>query len=486
MSLLNSKCYRKLFCILPVLLFAILAENAICEELPKREYWPTEGWRVSTPEKHGMDTAKLMTADAFVRGRLPDAYSLLVVRNGFIVFEKYYLQGNPNRYSVVHSVTKSVMSTLIGIALDKGYLPGVEQNISEYFPEYFTDELDPRKKEISIDHLLTMSAGFKWNDWGPELYDWIWSTDTARYTLNLPLDNTPGAVFNYNSSISHLLSIILTKATETSTIEFADQHLFKPLGIRHRYWGHDLQGFNFGGFGLALSARNLAKIGFLYLNDGYWDGQPIVPESWVKESTRQQIQAHPHPIYGQFAYGYQWWVKDVDGCRSYRAWGRRGQYIVVVPQLDLVIAVTSDPAQPHPPTSIHYTPLFDLVAASVQRERSPKKPLMAVDVPPDVKAFIADYNQARYNKNVMKMADFISDRFLHEGVTKQIAVRFLSGSLSYLSEAELLITKFKADKKGANVNVWFKDKYFESPFMIGSRLVKENGDWKWYGNQFKR
>jgi len=355
-------------------------------------------------------------------GRLPDAYSLLVVKNGYLILEKYFRKGDPDRYAVVHSVTKSVMSALVGIALDKGYLKSVDQKLTEFFPEYFTGELDQRKKEINLKHLLTMSAGFKWNDRGPILYDWIWSEDTARFTINLPQESNPSDVFNYNSSISHLLSIILSKSAKTSTLEFADQYLFKPLGIHHRYWEHDLQGFYFGGFGLALSARDLAKIGFLYLNNGFWNGQSIVPEHWVKESIGQQIQADTHPIYGKFGYGYQWWVKRIDGCSSFRAWGRRGQFIVVVPELDLVIAVTSEPAQPHPPTSIHYSPLFDLVAASVKRKRPPKKTLNAVKLPPDVKAFITDYNQARFNKDVVTMANLISDRLLYNGVTKQIFI----------------------------------------------------------------
>ena len=132
----------------------------------------------------------------------------------------------------------------------------------------------------------------------------------------------------------------------------------------------------------------MAKIGFLYLNNGYWNGRSIVPEHWVKESTASQIKAFSHPMYGTFGYGYQWWVEQIDGCSSYRAWGRRGQFIVVVPELDLVIAVKSNPAQPHPPTSIHYSPLFDLVAASVKRERPPKMVLRSVELPADVETFI--------------------------------------------------------------------------------------------------
>lgn len=117
-------------------------------------------------------------------------------------------------------------------------------------------------------------------------------------------------------------------------------------------------------------------------------------------------------------------MKKVDDCSSFRAWGRRGQFIVIVPEVDLVIAVTSKTAQPHPPTSIHYSPLFDLVAASVKRKRPPKKQLKAVELPADVKAFITDYDQARFKKEVVTMADLMSDRFLHDGVTKQMALRF--------------------------------------------------------------
>jgi hypothetical protein len=179
-------------------------------------------------------------------------------------------------------------------------------------------------------------------------------------------------------------------------------------------------------------------------------------------------------------------VKKVDGCKSYRAWGRRGQFIVVVPELNLVIAVTSNPVQPHPPTSIHYNPLFDLVAAAVQRERPPKKPLVAVDLPPDVKTFISDYNQASYNKDIDKMSELISGRFLHEGVTKQMAVRFLTVAKSYTFEAKIIITRLELVEEKAEVDVWLKDKYFESLFMKGSSLIKENGNWKWYGNQVSR
>jgi len=464
-------------------LFALLNENTACGQPKERDYWPTDEWQFSTPEMQGMDPAKLAIAERFIQERLPDAFSLLVVRNGYLVCEKYYSYGSPHKYAVVHSVTKSVTSALIGIALEKGYLHSLDQKMIEFFPEYNTDDLDPKKKGINLKHLLTMSAGLKWNDWGPDMANWYLSSDWANHTIQLPLEHNPGDIFNYNTSTSHLLSIILSKSTNTDTFDFAKQNLFQPLGIQSAYWHQDPQGYYIGGFGLGLTVRDLAKIGFLYLNNGYWDGRSIVPEHWVKESTTQQIQAQRNPLYGAFGYGYQWWVKEIDGCSSYRAWGRRGQYIVVVPDLDLVIAVTSNPEQPHPPTSIHYSPLFDLVAASVQRKRPLKEPLESVYLPADVKAFITDYNIARNNKDVIKMGEAISDGFLHNGVTKQMAISFLSETSSYISDAEIVVTKFKLSADKAILDVWLKDKYFEAPFMMDSKLIKENGRWKWYGNQ---
>ena len=312
---------------------------------------------------------------------------------------------------------------------------------------------------------------------------WYSSSNWVKSAIQLPQENIPGEIFNYNSSTSHLLSAILSKSSEMSTLDFARQYLFEPIGIQSAYWHQDQQGYHIGGFGLGLSARDLAKLGFLYLNNGYWNGRNIVSESWVNESTRQQIKAVSHPIYGIFGYGYQWWVKKVDGCNSFRAWGRRGQFIVVVPELDLVIAVTSNPGQPHPPTSIHYNPLFDLAAAAVKRSKPLKKPLVAVDLPPDVKSFIADYNQARLSNDIETMSNLISDQFLYSGVAKNMALRFLKATSPYISEAKIIITRYEPGSDEVKIDVFLKDKYFEAPFMIDSKLIKEDGQWKWYGNQ---
>jgi CubicO group peptidase (beta-lactamase class C family) len=486
MKVINVRAQRTLYFVFAFMLLAVSIANSAFAQTQDRDYWPTSGWKISTPEMQGMDSEKLSVADEFIQERLPDAFSLLVVRNGYLVFEKYYSWGSPDKYAVVHSVTKSVTSALIGIALNKGYLNSVDQKLIEFFPEEITDDLDSRKKQITLRHLLTMSTGLRWNDRGPVMRAWYTSPNWAKFTIQLPQEKNPGDVFNYNSSASHLLSIILSKSTKTSTLDFARQNLFEPLGIRSAYWHQDPQGYHIGGFGLGLSARDMAKIGFLYLNKGYWNGQSIVPEYWVQESASQQIRAFRHPIYGSFGYGYQWWVKKVDGCDGYRAWGRRGQFIVVVPDLDLVVAVTSETAQPHPPTSIHYSPLFDLVAAAVERNRPPKEPLKSLALPPDVKSFIAEFNQAIINNDAVTMAELFSDRFLHDGGTKQSALKLLMESLSYASEAEIILTKFELDGDIARVEGIIKDKYFEVPLAPGGMLIKEDGRWKWYGNQLSK
>lgn len=483
MKTFNLNPCKNLFCIFVVCLFAFIPECAFCEQPRAREYWPTGDWKISSPEKHGMDPTRLMIADEFIRERLPDAFSLLVVKNGYLVFEKYYSYGSPHKIAVVHSVTKSVTSALTGIALEKGYLEGLDQKLTDFFPEYVTEERDPRKKQITLRHLLTMSAGFEWNDRGPSMQNWYTSLNWIEGAIQLPQANSPGEVFNYNSSTSHILSAVLTESTEKSTLDFARENLFEPLGITSAYWHKDPQGYCIGGFGLGLSARDLAKFGFLYLNNGYWDGRSIVPEHWVKESTRQHIRAFVHPLYGRFGYGYQWWVKDVDGCRSFRAWGRRGQFIVVVPELDLVIAVTSNSQMPHPPTSIHYSPLFDLVAASVERERPAKIPLKPAELTEDAKAFLDGFNQAIHDMDRPGIVSAVSDRFLVNGAGKEMFLGVILDSLAYIKTIKFVLTGFEPEGDTARIEGAIQDKYFEAPLSPGIMLIKEDGRWKWYGNQ---
>ncbi len=236
----------------------------------------------------------------------------------------------------MQSVTKSVISALAGIALQEGFIRGVDQRIEEIFPQYFTDNTDDRKKELQIKHLLTMSAGLSWEQSGPIRNQWAMSLNRHKHVINLPMEFEPGEKFIYSAGVSHLMSGILTEATGMSTLDFADQYLFRYLGIDNVRWNSDLQGCYFGNAGLFLTPRDMAKIGYLYLNHGNWEGKQIISEEWIRESTKNQMETGT-----DFGYGYYWWVKTIGSYECFFARGYGGQYIFVIPDLDIVTVITS-------------------------------------------------------------------------------------------------------------------------------------------------
>jgi len=347
-------------CLLVLLCFWA-AGPARAADPPERDYWPTQGWRISTPEAQGLDIGRLLKVIPYIIEKKLDIRSLLVVRNGYLVFENYYAQGMPDRADTIHSVTKSLTSALVGIARGQGLLPDLTATLPQFFPEYFKPGIEPGKRAINLEHLLTMTAGLRSvrvRD-GLLFRRWYLAPDRVRFTLDLPLVHPPGQVFAYSNPLSDLLAVILARQTGRRLLDLATEHLFNPLGLKVELWAQDLQGHYNGHGGLHLTPRQMAKFGFLYLNQGLWEGRRIVPAEWVRTSTRAQVKA------GQsYDYGYQWWVRPVGGCPSFRAWGHGGQFIVVVPDLDLVVVVTSETRVPGQP-SVHYSPLFDLVAGAV-------------------------------------------------------------------------------------------------------------------------
>jgi CubicO group peptidase (beta-lactamase class C family) len=294
----------------------------------------------SRPEAQGMDAKTLAEMDGAIRTSLRQIRSVVVVRHGSIVFERYYNGTNPESYNLICSATKSFTGALVGIALGEGFLRSPEQKVLDFFPEYASPGLDPRVRDISLRHLLTMSSGFRWNELSSmgEFFRIKGQADWIRPTLELPLSDPPGARFNYNSFGVHLLSAVVNRAARTSRMEFADRRLFGRLGIYRRIWLADPKGNSFGGADLFLRARDMAKFGQLYLQGGSWKGEPIVPADWVAESTRAHNAGGPP--HGE-AYGECFWVTKAGGYEAYFAGGFGGQFIYVVPGLDLVAAIAS-------------------------------------------------------------------------------------------------------------------------------------------------
>lgn len=209
-------------------------------------------------------------------------------------------------------------------------------------PEYFTAQTDARKRQITLRHLLTMTAGFEWTEYGPITGEWIRSANDTKFALDLPLVADPSKGYSYNSALSHLLSVIISRQSKTSLLEFARNRLFAPLGMRVQRWNTDPQGDCEGSSELYLTAQDMARFGFLYLNAGRWEGKEIVPADWVWESLRPHAAQDPL----QANYGYQWWIGQDDERPSFVAFGHGGQMIQIVPKLDLVVVMTSTTNDP--------------------------------------------------------------------------------------------------------------------------------------------
>jgi len=299
-------------------------------------------WPVAPPEEQGINSRILSNAFDHAE-RLGFMYSLLVVRNGKLIVERYF--NGTDKYYADHtcSTGKSYTSALVGIALRENYLTSLDQKMMDFFPEYTTPDLDPRKFDITIRQLLQMRAGYAFEESGDYIDPWFQSRDMMEFAIEVPLAADLDQTFAYSSHSSHILSGILTKATGMSTYEFAKQYLFDPLDITVKRWDQDSLGYYFGFGYLWFSPRDMARFGYLYLNNGFVDGQQIIPAEWIEASTQRYstdaswFKKH----FEDFGYGYQWWLAQAGGYDVYFALGHGGQIIVNVPELDMVIVTTA-------------------------------------------------------------------------------------------------------------------------------------------------
>ena len=296
--------------------------------------WPTESWEVEEPEVVGMDPDLVQGMLDEIDASGINLDGVVVIHQGMIVAERYYPVYSQHTLHESYSITKSVISALVGIALREGCIEDINDSVLDYFPGRDFENLDEWKQWITIKHLLTMSSGLLWDQ-----NEMISHPDWVQYTLDQPVTHQPGTTWFYSNGGPHVLSALIATACETDTQEFADQHLFGPLGITEYRWGRSIEGYPKGGWGLALTPRDLAKIGYLYLRDGVWEGKQILPEGWVQESTKSYYQV-PDPIESwDLYYGYLWWIHG-DG--PYAAHGTKGQYIYIIPEKDLVVVITGN------------------------------------------------------------------------------------------------------------------------------------------------
>ena len=328
--------------------------------------WPTRGWSVAAPETEGLDAGAL--ADLLEWARAERVDSLLVVRHGKIVVDAYYAPFRPGIRHDLYSATKSFVGTLIGIAVRDHLLDSVNHPVLDFFQDKAVAHVDDRKTAIQVQHLLDMTSGLEWDPAGDSTgSSWAMdhSPDPTKFVLDQSMKTDPGQSFSYNNGNAYVLSALITKLTGQNALEFAKRELFDPLGITDVHWGKpDAQNVINGRSQLYLQPRDMAKLGYLYLHNGEWDGKQLISASWVE-------RARAGPIDGRYGLRYAnlWW--SLPDKKAYLAWGSHDQLIVVIPGADIVAVLTASLPEGD------YIPPVDLVGYIVTCVRADR------DLPPN-------------------------------------------------------------------------------------------------------
>ncbi|MDP1930253.1 MAG: serine hydrolase [Gammaproteobacteria bacterium] len=295
---------------------------------------------------------------------LPRLHSLLISHEGELLLERYYRGARADRPANMKSASKTVISGLVGIALDRGLLTGLDQTLGDFFPQELAGDENSVRRAITIEDLLTMRAGLQSTS-NRNYGNWVLSSNWVSHALSRPLVAEPGTEMIYSTGSTHLLSAILAKVSDTTTKQFAEQVLARPLGFSMAYWPADPQGIHFGGNDMEMTPRQMLAFGELYINAGRANGRinsvaagrQVISEHWVNESL--QIRT-PSPRGEGRYYGYGWWYRELAGHDVYFAWGYGGQFIFVAKDLNLVVAITSD-SLPGDSRRGHLDRIYDLV-----------------------------------------------------------------------------------------------------------------------------
>ena len=307
-----------------------------------------DGWTVSSLNEEGMDTGVIeQLTSQIMDGQFRGIHSLLIVKNGALVHEVYFGDYDTNSLHTIYSITKSISSALIGIAIDRGLINSPEDTVLSFFPRFNIQDLN--KKNINLHHILTLTSGLSWDEKTYPYSDsrntetqMVATNDWMKFVLDRPLHSEPGTEWIYNTGSVHLLSGIIWHISGMHADGFAEQYLFEPLGIHAYEWNKDPQGHPCTGGtlqGLRLKLRDTAKFGYLFLNNGKWEDRQVIPDTWVEESTRKHVD-----LESDRGFGYLWWIGSltVNGREipHFYAAGYGGQTIHIVPELDLMIVFT--------------------------------------------------------------------------------------------------------------------------------------------------
>ncbi len=333
-----------------VTVFVLCTGSGQAQEGPQ-----TVTWRAHPPADHGFDAVALAEAVGQAETLAPPLTSLLVARDTTTVAEVYFGGMTPSQGANLKSASKSILSALTGIALNEGALDRVDQPIGPFFPDLLADA--PRKQRITVRHLLTQQTGLESTSFG-NYGAWVSSPNWLADALRRPLVGRPGGDMIYSTGTTHILGAVLSRATDQPLRAYAQDRLFDPLGVRIRSWQQAPEGLYFGGNNLSLTPRGLLRFGQLYLNDGHYRDRQVLPSDWIDRSWRTYVRS----TYHDHQYGYLWFTHTLGGERVAFAWGHGGQFVFVVPRLDLVVAVTSSLSNRPPGSNNHNDRLLRLLS----------------------------------------------------------------------------------------------------------------------------
>lgn len=305
-----------------------------------------DGWSVSSLHAQNMDSTVInsLYLDAEI---LKNLYSLLIVKNGYLIAEKYFNGMTVNDAARTASVTKSIVSALAGIALRENFITGPDQKLKDFFPETDWESTDPRKSEITVEQILQMRSGYPWEEVYGYLETLTGSSNWIPFLTQFPLLNDPGTKFGYSNFTAHIMGIIIARSTKQSLLSFAEEYLFDEMGISIPYWPKDGNGYYYGSGDIEMTPRSLAKFGQLYLNGGVWNDVQFIPHEWVNST----FKVYSSSTYGReiltnirtLKYGYLWWSGTSGSHQIWFAWGHGGQMITIIPDLSMVVVATAAP-----------------------------------------------------------------------------------------------------------------------------------------------
>lgn len=321
----------KLYLLL-ILISALLfsCSTVTSDSLSRKSYYPVGGWRQTYPEEFGIKREEIDKLVDYVKRKNIELHSISIIKEGYMIYEESLYEYDPNSLHDIASVTKSVISLLIGIAIDKGFIHSVDDRVVSYIPEL--DNLE----DVTIGELLSMSAGLN-----GDLYSMILSGDWLGYLREVSINKSIRGRFNYSNINYQILAIIIARATSYSVEEFAGNYLLNPIGIKEWEWKENEDGYNHGWGDLRLSVSDMGKIAYLVTSRGMWNGAPIVPEEWILKSLSIQTSGGVNPFF-KYDYGFGWFIPKGIKSNYFAAHGRGGQSIYIFPDSDSIIITTGN------------------------------------------------------------------------------------------------------------------------------------------------